>query len=978
MFNNFLKSKSNRLLVYEKEFSVEKSLKDAYESLKNPDFVNKYFNLVNIISKDESTANHLYRKKSPYFFRITQEKQFHQLTGMVETDEIKNFPNIIFEWNLTPQSNIVVIKFCIYSDRKKQPLPLSLREFIGILPAGGTIALISTINSVDAVTHETMPIMSSVTPSTSTTESVASSIGSSVAKSTTTTSLLASKPILASIVAAILVTGGMTGSYMLDPTLFGNEYSDNIPTTNIDSTSHVTSSDTDMTSSNSQSISVNSKSSSVSSASDVSTSQSLQSLSQEISPAITQNESLQTSDSNSDSNSATGSGVSGQASNSSPTTQSQTSTTTISIPTDLTLPPGSTTSRVTDVQTDRDGNTWAVDSPNNRVVKFYSDGKPPLIIGSDVLPVSYSENIIAQNIPLFFSPSMLNIFPSAHADSSISLNNPKNIVIDDNNKDNPINVYISDNVDASNDKPPRIVKVNSNGEYLGEFSHDIFATINDIAVDGKYLYVVDSLNTIHRFNSEKFDRTIDGPIETSDIIYENYIFSSNTRIEHIEIDDQYLYTLDATLGRVFVFDSDGTAQKSIILLDDQNKEILPFTFTMNESKTHFYVTDIFNNFYKYDLHGGEPLNSDTLKLSGNGIMTGIDVDSNGVIRVVDSNTSNITAIIETDELSCNSTQDTKFVLADEFAKLVNDESICEDTIVAFSQVFDGIKCDTNSIIKNPITVPSEIVDALPISELTTKANNFAQTGQHDEALLFYYIASQIAPDKHVFTGIGNEQILLCNNNNNSPLDAYNHVLDTFDPTHIHAINGKGNFYANQAQLQSFNSAPVDLVESTAGLATKNYKEVLQLDGSNINALNGLGTIHIILEQYNTAITLFEKSLAINSERITTLNGMAFAHLKSGNLILAESFYNDTLDIDGTNFDALSGLLSIYLQQDKQDKVSETISKLAQFQEQVIQSLIEEGEWLLENGSVNDAKRFFEKVLELDPGNETAESLLRNI
>ncbi|MDH3779570.1 MAG: hypothetical protein OES15_01810 [Nitrosopumilus sp.] len=64
-------------------------------------------------------------------------------------------------------------------------------------------------------------------------------------------------------------------------------------------------------------------------------------------------------------------------------------------------------------------------------------------------------------------------------------------------------------------------------------------------------------------------------------------------------------------------------------------------------------------------------------------------------------------------------------------------------------------------------------------------------------------------------------------------------------------------------------------------------------------------------------------------------------LKSGNLVLTESFYDDALDIDATNFDVLSVLLSIYLQQDKQDKVSESISKLIQFQEQVIQSLIQE-------------------------------------
>jgi Tfp pilus assembly protein PilF len=41
----------------------------------------------------------------------------------------------------------------------------------------------------------------------------------------------------------------------------------------------------------------------------------------------------------------------------------------------------------------------------------------------------------------------------------------------------------------------------------------------------------------------------------------------------------------------------------------------------------------------------------------------------------------------------------------------------------------------------------------------------------------------------------------------------------------------------------------------------------------------------------------------------------------------------------------------------------------------IQSLIAEGEWFLENGSIEDATKFFEKALELDPGNEQVLELL---
>lgn len=280
------------------------------------------------------------------------------------------------------------------------------------------------------------------------------------------------------------------------------------------------------------------------------------------------------------------------------------------------------------------------------------------------------------------------------------------------------------------------------------------------------------------------------------------------------------------------------------------------------------------------------------------------------------------------------------------------------------------------MINNPISVPPEIASALPVSELLSHANSLAESEQFDESLLFYYIASQIEPENvYVWNGIGYTQTFLCDNN--SPIDAYQKTL-ALDENNIDAKNGLGFFYTNQAQRQSQNHLPQDMLEFTANLAVENYERVLALDQNNINALNGIGTIHIILEQYDEAIKLFTRSQGLDSDRITTLNGLANAYLKSGNLVLAISFYEGTLDIDAINFNALKGLLSIYLQQDNQDKVNEIIDRLEQFTEQIVESLIEEGKWFLERGSINEAKRFFEKALELDQGNDVVLELLSNL
>ena len=196
-----------------------------------------------------------------------------------------------------------------------------------------------------------------------------------------------------------------------------------------------------------------------------------------------------------------------------------------------------------------------------------------------------------------------------------------------------------------------------------------------------------------------------------------------------------------------------------------------------------------------------------------------------------------------------------------------------DSIITFSEKFDTISCNANSMINNPISVPVEIATALPLSELLSRANSLSETGQFQESLFMYYIASQIEPENvHVWNGIGYAQTFLCENN--SPIDAYSNSLQ-LDDSNINALNGVGFFYTNQAQRQSQNHAPDDFIESLTNLAITNYESSLQLDANNINALNGLGTVQIILEQYTKAINLFEKSLAINPDRITSLNGIAF-------------------------------------------------------------------------------------------------------
>ena len=298
----------------------------------------------------------------------------------------------------------------------------------------------------------------------------------------------------------------------------------------------------------------------------------------------------------------------------------------------------------------------------------------------------------------------------------------------------------------------------------------------------------------------------------------------------------------------------------------------------------------------------------------------------------------------------------------------------EEVIISFSEQFDKIRCDANSMINDPIKVPVGIARTLPVSELLPRAENLANTKQFDESLLMYYIISQIEPNnKHAWNGIGYTLTFLCDNN--SSINAYHHSLK-LNENNINALNGLGFFYTNQLVIQSQKNASKDM-DATANLAISNYEKVPSYQ-TNVNSLNGLGTIYALLEQYDKAIEHFGKALDLNTDRVVTLNGMANAQLRSGNLILATSYYDKALNIEKNNFDALLGLLSIYIQQDNDVKEREITSKLGQSITPIVKSLIEEGKWFAERGQNEEAQKFFGKADELNPDNKQAQKLLGGI
>ena len=178
-------------------------------------------------------------------------------------------------------------------------------------------------------------------------------------------------------------------------------------------------------------------------------------------------------------------------------------------------------------------------------------------------------------------------------------------------------------------------------------------------------------------------------------------------------------------------------------------------------------------------------------------------------------------------------------------------------------------CNTDSMINDPVLVPQEVTAALSISELLPRANSLAfETQQYEEGLLFYYIISQIQPENvNAWNGIGYTQTQICNNN--SAEIAYTQAL-SIDPNNINAKIGLVDFTINQVNREG-NASTLKLEDAELKL-----QSVLELDFRNTNALNALGYIETLREDYEGAIDYYQDSLKIDSKKTTTLNGLAFA------------------------------------------------------------------------------------------------------
>ena len=296
------------------------------------------------------------------------------------------------------------------------------------------------------------------------------------------------------------------------------------------------------------------------------------------------------------------------------------------------------------------------------------------------------------------------------------------------------------------------------------------------------------------------------------------------------------------------------------------------------------------------------------------------------------------------------------LFADQFSNQITQISF-EEAVTTFSEKFNQIKCDANSMINDPIQVPQKITAALPTSELMSRADNLTfDTRQYEEGMLFYYITSQIQPTNvNAWNGIGYTQTQICPND--SAVIAYGQAL-SLDPDNDNAKIGLADYTINQVNNGDMHIISLEDAEIQ-------LQSILESDSRSLNALNALGYIEILRENYDMSVVYYQKSLEIDSDRATTLNGLALSNLRSGELDEAIKNYNKVITyVDPTNLDALAGLITIHVQQDSPELAKPFIDKLAESNGVIKDKLIEQANWLQKNGQTQEAQRLFDAAAKL--------------
>src|SRR6266576_3156098 len=184
---------------------------------------------------------------------------------------------------------------------------------------------------------------------------------------------------------------------------------------------------------------------------------------------------------------------------------------------------------------------------------------------------------------------------------------------------------------------------------------------------------------------------------------------------------------------------------------------------------------------------------------------------------------------------------------------------------------------------------------------------------------------------------------------------------------------------SEAQIeQSFRAGQQALKQGDFTHAAEDFKKVLALDPSLVEAEVNLGLAYQSLFEYDLAVRHLAKALRKRPNLLgpTVIVGMDY--LKLGSPERAIPFLQHALKLDPSNRDARQALASSYLGQQDFRNAAEEFRQIATFDSDKAEAWFKLGHEYLDAGKLDEAEKEFHLELQLDSSNELAWIALANL
>ncbi len=186
--------------------------------------------------------------------------------------------------------------------------------------------------------------------------------------------------------------------------------------------------------------------------------------------------------------------------------------------------------------------------------------------------------------------------------------------------------------------------------------------------------------------------------------------------------------------------------------------------------------------------------------------------------------------------------------------------------------------------------------------------------------------------------------------------------------------------SNQSQPEN-----VELLEGSQFLqqgnfkaAQESYKQTLEREPENLEAIYGMGIICQYEEKYEDAKNYFERALSFCGENGAILNSYGVVAANLGEDESARDSFEKAVQIDPKFLDAQKNLAEIYIATKEYEKGIETYQKILKQHGDDIESLLNVARLYFEIGDVESTRFILEKVLGIDPKNKFAKDALEKL